>query len=452
MSDRQMFVVKGSTSTPAEALSLSDLHLREVSDLQEWVIAHPEILGPDVKIVTVEFNLWESEGGNIAHQRLDVLGLDNSGRLVVAELKRESDVGIHVQAITYAALVSGFTEETLADAHAGFLTKRGEMTTPDEALERLSEDLEAGFDPDVLSNPRIVLIAREFPAQVITTAEWLSNRSIDITLIEVQAWRVGEQVAVTFDQVYPVAGVGDALLIPARRRVAQSQKTVAETTRAASATKVILEKGLLADGTLLTFQPTTTIGPELRHAAAAWVAENPARGQAVWRTEGGKPLEWLVDGKRYSPSGLVGRILKESAGVQPAVQGTKWWVTEDGVDLATLAYGTTLRDWSDLHRLIATIRPGEWTTYGDIGRAIGLPPQPVGTHIAGCADCPYGAHRVLTFNGLTSESFRWSDPAEIRTCREVLESEGLVFDPTGHADPAARLDADMLTARLSGPD
>ena len=76
--------------------------------------------------MTVGSNLWESEGGNIAHQRLDVLGLDNSGRLVVAELKQESDVGIHVQAITYAALVSGFTEETLADAHAGFLTKRGD--------------------------------------------------------------------------------------------------------------------------------------------------------------------------------------------------------------------------------------------------------------------------------------------------------------------------------------
>lgn len=289
MSDRQMFVVQGSTSVPAEAVSLSDLHLREVSDLEEWVIAHPEILGPDVKIVTVEFNLWESEGGKTARERLDVLGLESSGRLVVAELKRESDSGIHVQAITYAALVAGFTEETLADAHAAFLTKRGNTTTPDEALERLKEDLEADFDSDVLSDPRIVLIAREFPAQVITTAEWLSNRSIDISLIEVQAWRVGEQVAVTFDQIYPVAGVGDALLVPARRRVAQSQKTVAETTRAAAATKAILERGLLADGTPLTFQPTTTIGPELRQAAADWVAENPTRGQAVWRTEGANP-------------------------------------------------------------------------------------------------------------------------------------------------------------------
>lgn len=161
-------------------------------------------------------------------------------------------------------------------------------------------------------------------------------------------------------------------------------------------------------------------------------------------------MEWLVDGKRYSPSGLVRAILKEGLGVQPAVQGTKWWVTEDGVDLATLAYGTTLRDWTDLHQLITKIRPGEWTTYGDIGHAIGLPAQPVGTHIATCGECPYGAHRVLTVNGSPSESFRWSDPAEVRTCREVLESEGLVFDSTGHADPTGRLDADALTGRSFG--
>lgn len=35
MSDRQMFVVQGSASVPAEAVSLSDLHLREVSEIEE---------------------------------------------------------------------------------------------------------------------------------------------------------------------------------------------------------------------------------------------------------------------------------------------------------------------------------------------------------------------------------------------------------------------------------
>ena len=448
MTQRHMFVVSDDGTVPAEAVSLSDLHLTEVRDLEEWVIEHPEVLGPDVKVVATQFDRWQTEGGSRARERLDVLGLENTGRLVVAGLKRDTDAGIHVQAITYAALVSGFTEETLAHAHADFLTRRGAPTTAEEALDMLREDLEADFDPDILSNPRIVLMARAFPAQVVTTAEWLSNRNVDISLVQVQAWRVADRVAVTFDQVYPLPGLEDALLIPARRRVAKEQEAVAETTRAAAASKVILNQGLLDDGSVLTLRPATTTS-ELREAASTWAAESPERGRAIWRTDGGKPMEWEWDGQRYSPSGLVRRILKEAAGEQPAVHGTKWWVTDDGTDLTEIAYGTGRRDWSDLHDLIARVQPGQWTTYGDLGRAIGLPAQPVGTHIANCPDCPYGAHRVLTADGRPSDSFRWSDPKDLRTAREVLEGEGLKFDALGRANADARVDEDGLRGRQS---
>lgn len=448
MSERFMYVVTDEGTVPAKAVSLAELQLREVQDLEEWIVTHPEVLGPDVKIVATEFDRWQTEGGNQARERLDVLALESSGRLIVAELKRESDANIHVQAITYAALVSGFTEETLAHAHADHLTRRGDPVTPDQALARLREELEADFDQDVLSNPRIVLIARTFPPQVITTVEWLSNRNIDITLIQVQAWKVKDQVAVTFDQLYPVAGVGDALLTPARRRVAMEQEKVATTTRLAAATKVIRAEGLLADGAQLTFRPTS-VSAELRHAAEEWVAEDERRGQALWLTDDGKPLRWAYDNERYSPTGLVKAILRQAAGEEPVVQGTKFWVTEGGVDLAELAYGTGLRDWSDLHDLIAVVHPGEWTTYGDLGRAIGLPAQPVGTHIASCEDCPYEAHRVLTADGRPSDSFRWSDPKDLRTARGVLEGEGLTFDALGRANADARVDEDGLRGRQS---
>ncbi|MBB3040118.1 hypothetical protein FHU29_004613 [Hoyosella altamirensis] len=39
--------------------------------------------------------------GDLAKERLDVFGLDSSGKTVVVELKRESDPRIHLQAITY---------------------------------------------------------------------------------------------------------------------------------------------------------------------------------------------------------------------------------------------------------------------------------------------------------------------------------------------------------------
>ena len=65
--------------------------MQERAHLQEWVIAHPEILGDDLLVVTAEYDRWEGAGGALARDRLDVLALAPTGRLVVAELKREED-------------------------------------------------------------------------------------------------------------------------------------------------------------------------------------------------------------------------------------------------------------------------------------------------------------------------------------------------------------------------
>lgn len=54
MADELLFTVVGSTAVPAEPIGLVVAGLKEGADLQEWVIAHPEILGSGVKVVTFE--------------------------------------------------------------------------------------------------------------------------------------------------------------------------------------------------------------------------------------------------------------------------------------------------------------------------------------------------------------------------------------------------------------
>ena len=65
-------------------------------------------------IVTSEFDQWFSKGGSRSGPSLDVLGLGQDGRLVVAELKRDLTPDlVTMQAINYAARASG------SPGHAG---------------------------------------------------------------------------------------------------------------------------------------------------------------------------------------------------------------------------------------------------------------------------------------------------------------------------------------------
>jgi len=75
MSDGLDVTVDGAVATPVKQISLSDAGLTERSHLQEWVLAHPETLGPDVLIVTLEFDRWRSSSGQPERDRLDILGL-----------------------------------------------------------------------------------------------------------------------------------------------------------------------------------------------------------------------------------------------------------------------------------------------------------------------------------------------------------------------------------------
>ncbi|MGI4893944.1 MAG: hypothetical protein ACRYF3_02395 [Janthinobacterium lividum] len=183
-----LFVVEGSTATPAVDTDLPAEGLQERQHLQEWVISHPEVLGDDVLVVTAEFDRWTSESdGTSARDRLDVLGIDASGRLVVAELKRGSaERNIHLQAITYAALVSRFTLDTLAAAHSDFLTRRGEQVDVEAARDSLLAHVDGELVPEVLRRPRLVLLASSFPKQVTHSVVWLSEMSIDIDLVQVR--------------------------------------------------------------------------------------------------------------------------------------------------------------------------------------------------------------------------------------------------------------------------
>lgn len=225
VADELLFTVIGSKALTAEPIDLADAGLKERADLEEWVIAHPEILGPGIKVVTFEFDRWWSSSGLLPHDRLDVLGLADDGRLVVAELKRgKAPDTTEMQAIKYAAMVSRFTIESLAEQHAKFRTNRGSKTSTEEALSDLrahAPDLSLG----TIRQPRVVLLAREYSVVVTASAVWLSEIGLDITLLQFKAYQATApdengashtQVLISVSQLYPVRDVEEFMISPQR--------------------------------------------------------------------------------------------------------------------------------------------------------------------------------------------------------------------------------------------
>ena len=119
-------------------------------------------------------------GGDCQRSRLDVLGLDEDGRLVVAELKRGiAPDTVDMQVIKYAAMVSRFRLKTLAAAHAVFLAARGTAITDEQAGEALLAHAELMSD-ETLANPKVVIIAQGFSPIVISSAVWLAQQGVDL--------------------------------------------------------------------------------------------------------------------------------------------------------------------------------------------------------------------------------------------------------------------------------
>lgn len=207
MYDEFLLRVQEDQSTVVSRVDLAGQALTERQHLQEWVLRHPEVLGPGVAVVTTEFDKWQTSSGTPVLDRLDVLGIDREGRLVVAELKRDqAPHSTSMQAITYAAMVSRLQPRDVADLYAANQRRSGTPMELEAALAHLES--ERLMTKESLRSPRIVLVASSFPASVTASVVWLNEQGVDIALLRYQPYRLDDgQLLVSFSRLFPVPDV-----------------------------------------------------------------------------------------------------------------------------------------------------------------------------------------------------------------------------------------------------
>lgn len=203
-----IFEVSAGGLNKLDQTTLALEHLWERRDLQVYLRQHlHEIDGTeDLLVIAEEFADWAG-----SKRRIDLLGVDRRGNLVVIELKR-GGTGEHMelQAVRYAAMVSTLTLDQAAQAFVRFLEMTGEAITVDGARERIIEHIDVGepeeeFGRDV----RIVLISEDFSLEVTSAIMWLSGKGIDMTAIRLAVHKLDDRILLDFLQVIPFKGAED---------------------------------------------------------------------------------------------------------------------------------------------------------------------------------------------------------------------------------------------------
>ena len=311
-----------------EPIETTDFHkegIKERDHLQQVLRDKPEAIEHGLYIVAEEYGHWEE-----SKRRIDLLGLDNLGNLVVIELKRNEDPFMDLQAIRYAALVSSLRFNNLVDAHEEYLKKRNKVGDSRSLLLSIfSEEPDDEFE--IGSDPRIILVAKDFSTELTTAVIWLIDQGLDIKCVQVSPYKLGDELLIDFQQIIPLPQVSEYQVNIRGKaeaaRVAQQKRQRRELTRT-----VLLREGLIKPGTVITLLPSflqsegQPIDPEAPECRAKF-AEDLTN------------VVWEKDGKTYSLSKLCAHMKDECGFPFPSpANGYLYWSLEgDDVDLATLA-------------------------------------------------------------------------------------------------------------------
>jgi hypothetical protein len=182
-----------------QSVSLQQKGFHE-DDLREWIINSPEsILGEDFLLLGREVSVKH------IGDAIDLLAIDRDGNVVAIELKRGAlKPEVDFQGLKYAAYSSHWDYSRLKDQFEKFKsTKWGseiydEETTFTEILDDFCNE-----DYTLNQDQRIVFVGESIRERLDIVLRWLSDRTIDITVIEFQLLEDGERLYLDAEQTIP---------------------------------------------------------------------------------------------------------------------------------------------------------------------------------------------------------------------------------------------------------
>jgi len=310
----------GISAVPATSFAMEGI--RERTDLQRLLRDCPEMLDPNLLIISEEFGDWVD-----SKRRIDLLAIDRQGQVVVVELKRADEESLmDLQAIRYAAMVANMTLRQLVSAFEAYLAKRERS---DDALFTIANHLgvqDVNAVEIVSSNPRIILVSATFSSELTTSVLWLNEQGLDIVCVRVVPYRVSGHVLVDVSQIIPLPEATQYIV----RLREKDERTVPTSFGRRERTQTILDRlGLWRADVPLVFDrrrlPSDYAYDEDDPRFLAHVGPEPGvRRNVIWRS----------DGEAYSLSALT-EMMRDDLEVplaRGALNGYYHWCLADHPD------------------------------------------------------------------------------------------------------------------------
>jgi hypothetical protein len=214
---------------PIEETTFSSEGLSELQNIEIWIKNNPSILtgndDEDQIMIVGEQKTSETK------KRLDLLGVDRFGNIVIIELKRDlAQPMTEFQAITYASYVIYNTFDDICNIYAEYLNNnKTEFGLPENInfLEKAKEDLR-NFCPDINQdnfnkNQRIILVAGDFHQDLLSAVTWLVLKGIKIECIKLSLYKYNNVLFIQPKKILPTPDISENIV-----RIKLSEKDVSE--------------------------------------------------------------------------------------------------------------------------------------------------------------------------------------------------------------------------------
>lgn len=201
-----------------EETTFSTEKLMEPQNIETWIRKNPSILTENEE---EDITIIGEQKTSLTMKRLDLLGVDTFGNIVIVELKRDlAEEMTEYQAITYASSFIHTTFDEACKIYAEYLEKNKTELDISETVnfsEKADENLRSrcvsiNIPDEFNKNQRIILVAGEFSENLLSAVTWLILKGIKIECVKLELYNHNGELFVYPKKILPTPDISENIV------------------------------------------------------------------------------------------------------------------------------------------------------------------------------------------------------------------------------------------------